>query len=1038
MNAFIQKKLIIPVCTLLCFAIVLMDAELPAADSGQLKLMFTEPPRQYSSAPLWVWNDMLTAEQIVGTLNDLAGQKVRQVFVHPRPGLMTPYLSQEWFKLWNTALKQAELLDMNVWIYDENSYPSGFAGGFVPRAMPESRGRGLVIKQQRSLDKLDGDSVAVFHRTESGYENISAMMRSGTTFPEGDYLAASIKRAAASPWYGGKTYVDLLYPGVTEKFLSITMDTYTHQLGRYYGDRVPGVFTDEPHINPADTLPWTEDLPEVFQKRWGYSLIDNLPCLAEPVADYKRVRHNYMQVLLELFIERWAKPYYQYCQQHNIEFTGHYWEHEWPDCLRVPDNMAMSAWQQRPGIDTLRNQYREDTHAQFGNVRAAKELASVANQLGRDRTLCEAYGAGGWDLRFEDMKRIGDWLYVLGINTLNEHLSHITIRGARKRDYPQSFSYHEPWWNAYHVMAEYFTRLSLIMSQGQQINRILVIEPTTTVWMYQHQSNPPEQLNKIADSFQQMVVSLEQAQVEFDIGCEDIIARHGSTEGPVLKVGGRAYGTVVLPPIIENLNLPTIRLLEKYLQAGGVVFCCGDVPCRIDGVLSDRAAKLTAHPTCNKVKPGKLPKILLERSVDGFAIGRDKRDKGILFHHRRMIEDGQFLLLVNTSIDAPSGGTIICPAGSIQKWDLATAAISPYTFEKAATGIKARFELPACGSLLLFLSEKEHQPVIEGDKTTKVVAPINKLDIRPIEHNVLTLDYVDITAGAETRKNIYFYEASRFAFEQNGMSRNPWDSAVQFKDELITKTFAPESGFEADYRFTIDKQLPERLWIVIERPDLYTIRCNGRTVSAEDGSWWLDKSFGKIDITATARLGHNVVTIKGCPFTIYHELEPAYVLGAFKLKPTDSGFVIVGDCQPALELGSWKKQGWPLYAAGVSYGRGFSIAEPAGRYVVELPNWYGSVAEIKVNSAHAGYIAYQPWRCDVTDLIKSGTNTVEVVVTGTLKNTLGPHHEKPVLGTAGPGDFRKAAQTGPPPGQDYHTIDYGLFKPFVLKQIVEK
>ena len=56
----------------------------------------------------------------------------------------------------------------------------------------------------------------------------------------------------------------------------------------------------------------------------------------------------------------------------------------------------------------------------------------MANQLGLPRTLCEAYGAGGWDLRFEDMKRIGDWLYVLGVNTLDQHLSYVTIRGARK------------------------------------------------------------------------------------------------------------------------------------------------------------------------------------------------------------------------------------------------------------------------------------------------------------------------------------------------------------------------------------------------------------------------------------------------------------------------------------------------------------------------------------------------------------------------------------------------------------------------------
>ena len=55
-----------------------------AADSAGVKRLFANPPRDYSSGPLWVWNDMLTEEQIVATLRDLAGQKVKQVFVHRR------------------------------------------------------------------------------------------------------------------------------------------------------------------------------------------------------------------------------------------------------------------------------------------------------------------------------------------------------------------------------------------------------------------------------------------------------------------------------------------------------------------------------------------------------------------------------------------------------------------------------------------------------------------------------------------------------------------------------------------------------------------------------------------------------------------------------------------------------------------------------------------------------------------------------------------------------------------------------------------
>jgi len=139
-----------------------------AADSSRARELFADPPREYASAPLCTWNDMLTEDQVRSTLGDLASQKVMQAFVHPRPGLMTPYLSDDWFRLWKAALDEAEKLDMNVWIYDENSYPSGFAGGLVPEAMPESRGKGLAIQEVKKPPKPGDDVLAVFRLTDDG------------------------------------------------------------------------------------------------------------------------------------------------------------------------------------------------------------------------------------------------------------------------------------------------------------------------------------------------------------------------------------------------------------------------------------------------------------------------------------------------------------------------------------------------------------------------------------------------------------------------------------------------------------------------------------------------------------------------------------------------------------------------------------------------------------------------------------------------------------------------------------------------------
>ncbi|MDM8007457.1 MAG: glycosyl hydrolase [Phycisphaerae bacterium] len=1023
------------VTTALICCCLLRTSDVQATDMSEAFALFEKPPREYATAPLWVWNDMLTEEQVVGTMRDLAAQKVMQVFVHPRPGLMTPYLSDDWFRLWRAALAEAERLNMNVWIYDENSYPSGFAGGFVPEAMPESRGRGLEMRESDAPPAWGADMVAVYRLDGEQYENVSRQIRANETLSTGKYVAFSVVRATDAAWTGNRCYVDLLYPGVVEKFLNVTAERYRREIGQHFGKRVPGIFTDEPKIQPVDGLPWTDRLPVEFEKRWGYSLLDHLVCLNQPVGDYKRVRHNYLQLLHELFVACWGKPYYQFCEHNNLEFTGHYWEHEWPNCLPVPDSMAMYAWHQRPAIDVLMNQYNQDSpHAQFGNVRIVKELASVANQLGRKRTLCEAYGAGGWDLRFEDMKRIGDWLYVLGVNTLNEHLSYVTIRGARKHDHPQSFSYHEPWWEAYHVSAEYFARLSAAMSQGEQINRIALLEPTTTAWMYNGDPDSKKRLDEIGTNFQKLVTTLTLAQVDYDIVAEDTIQREGSAEGERLVVGKRKYETLVLPPMTENLNAATVKVLGDYVKSGGVMLSCGDPPSRVEGQDSERAAELVQGPKVKQVDVDRLPEMLLDMSKDGFAVRQAPGDRGILFHHRRHLADGELLLLVNTSLDGSCSATVESVAGSAEEWSIEQGKAEQVVYEQADKGIRIPVELAPGGSLLLALHTDRRvgpgRPRSLSDRGE--VKAGGDVKVRRVEPNVLTIDYVDVTSGGRTRENINVLKAANFVFAENGLERNPWDRAVQFEDELIRHRFSSSSGLEAIYRFTIREKVPASLFIVIERADLYAIMCNGKEVKAAEGQWWLDKAFGKIDITEAAQVGENRVVIKASPLTTFHELAAAYVLGDFSLEPAEKGFAIVPPRE--LKLGPWNTQGMPLFSHGVAYTRSFDVGSKNGRYYVSLPAWLGSVAAVKVNGRPAGYIWHQPWELEVTDVLKQYGNDIEVVVIGTLKNTLGPHHGEPGLGSAWPGMWDNAPEKGPPPGGGYSTVGYGLFEPFILKR----
>ena len=92
---------------------------------------FRQPRASSRPAILWNWNGELSAAYIRRALKELHQQGFGGVFIHPRPGLRTAYLSAEWFELWQVALDCARELGLGCHIYDENSFPSGFAGGEV-------------------------------------------------------------------------------------------------------------------------------------------------------------------------------------------------------------------------------------------------------------------------------------------------------------------------------------------------------------------------------------------------------------------------------------------------------------------------------------------------------------------------------------------------------------------------------------------------------------------------------------------------------------------------------------------------------------------------------------------------------------------------------------------------------------------------------------------------------------------------------------------------------------------------------------------
>lgn len=993
----------------------------------QLRARFAAPGAEYSTAPLMVWNGEVTEAAIDRQLAEYKAQGVEGFFIHPRPGLITDYLSPRWEALVRHTAARARELGMQLWIYDENSYPSGFAGGHVPDQMPESFNQGQGLRP-KALEEVPAEGRCKFllQKTSSGYLEVSGLAEPGQA---GDYICYELTSYDKRAWHGGFSYVDLLVPGVTEKFIELTMGSYERAVGEHFGALVPGVFTDEPNIiaPTRDSIRWTPDLFAQFEKRWGYDLRPHLLALTSQTEGAERIRHNYYSLLLDLFIERWSKPWAAYAEKKKLHWTGHYWEHGWPNPAHGPDNMAMYAWHSIPGIDMLFNQFNEGVNAQFGNVRSVKELASIANQLGRRRTLSETYGGAGWELRFEDMKRLGDWQAALGVNFQNQHLTHQTLLGARKHDYPPSFGSHAPWWPQYGALARYFSRLSLALASGEQVNRVLVIEPTTTTWMYASIPAAQPALMETGRAFQEFITALEYAQIEFDLASERIMRDHGRAEASGLRVGQRVYDVVVLPPGTRNLDQATAKMLGDYLRAGGRVVSLVDPPAFVDGSPAAELSELASAHAQNWKRANSFNEALPLLPASGIRVAA-----GRLLHQRRRLAAGELLFFANNDLAQGAKASVTASGAAVTELDALHGVLRKYPSRSESGGSVFDVDLAPGGSLLVFVGEPaaDAAPAIASPAGLKPVAPASKPAVSRLSPNTIRLDYCDLEAGGQTMRDIYYYAAQEAAYRLNGMPTNPWNSAVQFRQRLVEQDrFPAGSGFTATFRFTLAPGVPRKsLRAAIERPALYRVSVNGKPAEPAKGVWWLDPDFGVYEIGALVIDGENTITLAIAPMSIHAELEPVHLMGDFSVEPAEKGWRLI---PPApLAAGDWVAAKLPFYPDRVAYAADYTLAAGV-RHFVQLPRWHGTVAEVRVNGKPAGIIAWQPYELEITPHVRRGRNRVEVIVTGSLKNLLGPHHGKLNRGLVSPGSFRNAP-ANQPPGAAYDLDRYGLLEDFIV------
>jgi len=1011
---------------------------------SQVRTDWTRPPSTYRSAPFWSWNSNLDPDRLCDAIASMHEAGMGGFFMHSRYGLKTPYLSKEWFECISACVAKAEELDMKAYLYDEDRWPSGAAGGLVTREHPEYGLRYLLACAPEDMP-AEAEHVLLFAMQfdESGAMTAYEAIDSAADAPDGaEVMAFDAMPSPPSGWYNDGPYLDTMNADAVAEFIRVTHQAYADRYGKKFGTLIPAVFTDEPNFGrsvykPAERryeLIWTPELPRTFRSRRGYDLRDHLPeLIAQPAGTkFSKVRHDYYQTVTELFVENFSGQIGQWCGKHDIALTGHMLAEETLASQLMVGGAAMPHYEhmQWPGIDILGDQARE--------LSTAKQCASVADQLGRRRVLSELYGCTGWDWPLEGHKFVGDWQFACGVNFRCPHLTHYSLAGGAKRDYPASIFSHSPWWKYYSSVEDYFGRLSLMLTQGVPIRDVLVIHPIQSAWgLYAPGSEDQVQaLQAIEESWSSITRTLSDQHYDWDFGDESLLAKHAKATPKGLKVGQMTYQLVIVPPSYV-LRSNTVKLLSQFVQGGGKVLFAGRQADHVDAVASDDVVELSARAAACDDAPEPLlaaVEALLPRRV---SITEGGAEQTCLWTMLRQVDGGRLLFVQSHDRRCDHNLRVsVAGPGPVVAWDLMTGRRVRVPADTADGRVEFDLHLPPTGSALVSLALAV--PDADEPAPARAVVATETVDgpwpIQRTEPNTLPLDYCRVRCeDGELSEPVPTLRADAMIREHFGLEpranrgQQPWylyatgviDTAVRGPVEMI-------------WTFHVT-DVPVQCALAVERPEDYRITVNGQPAGEPDGTW-VDREIRTIDITSQLQAGYSEIKLT-FDYRPDMELEDMVLVGEFGVARTGDeapapGKVTLVAPPTELKAGSWVGQGLDFYGGGVRYR--LTVAPPAeGRRVrVRLPQIACTAAAVHVGD-QTFFLPWAPFEADITDAMADGPTEVTVEVIGGRKNILGPLHT-PWRAWTGPGEFD--------PGRGdwteaYQLVDHGLMTPVVVETL---
>lgn len=996
------------------------DITAPEVSVNSFMGAFVNPPAELRGKPFWSWNGDLNKDELLRQIDVVKEMGMGGVFMHSRTGLETEYLGEEWFDLINACAEKCAQQGLEGWLYDEDRWPSGTAGGIVTTEQTY-RMRSIVLQQYAAGESIDWPGAEDFieaHLVEledlhlAAYEPVEA--GAFECCPKGKQLLVFYREVHPSnSFYNGGAYLDTLNREATDAFIVSTHEKYRQHCGEHFGNSIKGIFTDEPHrgfilcdaveqpgaSHPSHSIPYTEKLFASFESHFGESLRGRLPELFFQYKGQKlsKLKWQYAELLQRLFIDNWAQPCADWCERNDLLLTGHVLHEDTLAAQAVPVGSLFRYYETMsyPGIDVLSKRCE--------SFWVAKQVVSSARQLGKVYALSELYGCTGWDMGFDGHKRIGDWQAFQGINLRCHHLSWYSMAGESKRDYPSSILHQSAWYPEYKYVEDYFARINLLLQQGEPDCDVLVVHPGESLWAQFYLGwsrwlgSDSAQIDVVEEKFATLYRWLVDAQIDFDYGDEEQMDRLGCVEVAddevFFRLGQMRYRSIVLGGM-DTLRGTTLLTLKAFSEAGGSVVFAGPCPDHLDAELSNEPRAFADEIGSSGWNQASIVSALRGASEQLLQLNRGEGVAGVLSHVRRLGNGDVIVALVNTTESEIKNVYVnLAAVGHVEQLNCREGTVEVVDTRSSGEGL---------GWPLHFEPLQEHvfQVRVNAFTSTPIKAPkapsFEKSEplTEPFEYeldepNALVMDRAryKINDGAwQSQEDVLRIDDS--IRESLGW---PLRTGTMVQPWCDTNSAAEGPSLELEFDFDIDV-LPPELEFVMEQPDRWEIMLNGQAVTVpSEPQWRIDIALKRLSLPLYAlKRGGNIISLK-TRLRSDTDLEAVYLFGEFGVTRGSDRFVL-GSLPDRVQVGDLVDQGLPFYSGRVSYLRRLEGVAKDSMFSCELPKFAGACASV-LHSEYEATLAFPPYRAYLQST--DDRPLLRIDVTLTRQNLFGPFHRMP-------------------------------------------